>query len=144
VKLGYRVWYDQNEMGYDIALSMKDGINKSEVIIICANNLYQSRPNCMFELREAVKNDKKIIALFIEENPFVWANDELKTLAKIDTNMFVDLSEIAKLDWDNNNNISNDNDDNEMEEAIKKLKGDLQVLVTLLSELGCYPQFNHK
>jgi serine/threonine protein kinase len=31
VELGYRVWYDENEMGYDLVVSMKNGIEKSQV-----------------------------------------------------------------------------------------------------------------
>ena len=46
---GYRVWYDQNDMGWDLSRSMKDGIENSQIVLVCLNKLYLSRENCMFD-----------------------------------------------------------------------------------------------
>ena len=32
---GYRVWYDQYEMGFDLVRSMKEGIERSTVVLCC-------------------------------------------------------------------------------------------------------------
>ena len=37
VSCGYRVWYDQNDMGHNIEQSMSDGIQDSKVVIACVN-----------------------------------------------------------------------------------------------------------
>ena len=65
---GYRVWYDQNDMGYDLHKSMREGIEGSHVVLACVNSVYEKRPNCMFELEETrnLFPDKIIVALFLE------------------------------------------------------------------------------
>ena len=50
---GYRVWYDQNEMGFDLVKSMKEGIERSTVVLCCVDSIYQQRDNCMLEARHA-------------------------------------------------------------------------------------------
>ena len=35
VNEGYRVWYDQYEMGFDLVKSMKEGIERSTVVLCC-------------------------------------------------------------------------------------------------------------
>ena len=39
----YRVWYDENEMGWDLSRSMKEGIDNSQLVLVCLNQLYESR-----------------------------------------------------------------------------------------------------
>ena len=85
--------YDENEMGYDIQESMMEGISKSDFILVCGNSIYQSRDNCMFELRKAKEMGKQIIVLIIEENPFEWANEEMKLLCELDKKRFIDISQ---------------------------------------------------
>jgi serine/threonine protein kinase len=79
VRRGYRVWYDQNDMGFDLHESMKDGIANSNVVLVCCNRTYQTRKNCMFELAEAKKHiSLPIVAVGLEIEPMSeWANAEL-------------------------------------------------------------------
>jgi serine/threonine protein kinase len=131
VKLNYRVWYDQNEMGYNLQTSMIDGIAKSDVILVCANQNYQNSPNCMFELNEAKRQNKKIVTLIIEENPFSWAKDELKLLTNMSSRMFVDVGQISTFSWDTEDGIS--------KEMINSLRDGLKPLINILNELQCLP-----
>ena len=50
ISQGYRVWYDQNDMGYNLQESMRSGIANSTVVIACIDKVYQERPNCLFEI----------------------------------------------------------------------------------------------
>ena len=86
---GFRVWFDQNEMGYDLQHSMRAGIANSKVVVVCASKEYQKRPNCMFELDEARRAGKLVVVLVIDENIFNWANVEMKTKCELSTKMFV-------------------------------------------------------
>ncbi len=60
---GYKVWYDENDLGYDLKKSMKDGIEKSTVVLVCLNQTYENRENCMFELKHASHEKKTIVTL---------------------------------------------------------------------------------
>ena len=52
---GYRVWYDQVDVGFNLKNSMRSGIGKSTLVIACPNVtiFMQSRENCIFALKEA-------------------------------------------------------------------------------------------
>jgi hypothetical protein len=39
MKRGYNVWYDQNDMGYDLQRSMREGIAYSKVVLACINEV---------------------------------------------------------------------------------------------------------
>ena len=67
VNEGYRVWYDQNEMGFDLVKSMKEGIERSTVVLCCVDSIYQQRDNCMLEARHARQ------VLDIVDSPERWA-----------------------------------------------------------------------
>ena len=46
---------------------MSEGIINSKIVLVCANSVYQGRPNCMFELREAARlYPDKIVTLLVE------------------------------------------------------------------------------
>jgi serine/threonine protein kinase len=124
VKHGYRVWYDMNDMGYDLQASMKRGIANSSVVLICANSFYQSRTNCMFELNEAHATGKRILTLVVEENPFDWANEDILNKCQLKAAPFADIGHIAKLEWDA--------DDGPTDEMITQLKTSLLPLYDLL------------
>jgi serine/threonine protein kinase len=59
-RAGYRVWYDMQEMGYNLKESMHRGIVNSCVVVACINQTYQSRPACMFEIEDAHQHDKPV------------------------------------------------------------------------------------
>jgi serine/threonine protein kinase len=106
--MGYRVWYDEKEMGFDLDSSMREGIEKSEVVLCCANSLYQSRSNCMFEVEQAVAKKKTVVAVLLE-NPFQnnsWAttrgpvpvDSKLSDALAFKKKLFVDISAEATKD----------------------------------------------
>ena len=95
---GYRVWYDQSEMGFDLEASMKNGIDKSSVFLACLDSGYQQRPNCMLELKHARASSqppKPVVTIFLEEGPMDWASDDIKTLCDVQRTMYVDFSSLA-------------------------------------------------
>lgn len=55
---GYKTWYDQVDMGNNITQSVIDGIARSKVVVVCLNSHYQTRVNCMIELKEARRQKK--------------------------------------------------------------------------------------
>jgi hypothetical protein len=131
-------------MSFDLIASMKTGISNSKVMLACLNSTYQSRENCMFELKEAHSTSKPIISLIIEENAFEWISDEAKTLCKlndsigINDNMnapsplpYLDLSDMAKLEWDQ--------DETNEDQLTKKLYLKLKPLLTMLNNANCPP-----
>jgi serine/threonine protein kinase len=85
-KAGYRVWYDQNDMGHNMEESMRQGIERSTVVVACVSRHYQTRPNCMFELKEATICNKPILLLSLESDLMSWASDELKQLCQLNKN----------------------------------------------------------
>ena len=96
--LGYRVWYDQAEMGWDLTKSMNDGVKRSTVMLACVDKGYQERPNCMLELCAAkalVDPVKPVVVVLTEGDPWSWANDKMKDLCDFQKKIFVDLSKLA-------------------------------------------------
>ena len=102
---GYRVWYDQNEMSWDLSRSMRDGIENSQIVLVCLNKLYLSRENCMFELIESRKINKNIVTLVTESDPFALALNNTTygnamDLCQLSSKMFFDIGELcAKPGW---------------------------------------------
>lgn len=137
IQSGYRVWYDESYMGYDLQKSMREGIANSDVVVACISTTYQDSKNCMFELNETLHMTptKSVIALVTEPMPFNWANDELKTKCQLSTKMFVDLSELAtEYDWMAENGPSN--------ATIDQLRKKLATLTKILYELQSFPLFS--
>ncbi len=101
--IGYKVWYDEEAMQWDLKRSMEDGILKSKVVLACISKDYESSRNCMFELSEASKiAGKPIITLSTDANPFSWVGTDtrfgdLKQLCDINGQgkMFVDVGDIC-------------------------------------------------
>jgi hypothetical protein len=122
-RTGYKVWYDQLDMGHDLDGSMKGGISNSNIVLVCLNKSYQERPNCMKELRWAVSFAKEIVVLVIEKDVFSWANEEVKCLCKLSTKMFVDISDLSTLSWEGG------------DVPLAKLAQSLSPLVKILEEL---------
>ena len=140
VSLGYRVWYDQYDMGYDLKVSMEQGIANSKVVIACVNNTYQSRPNCMFELKETVTKfpKKPLIALILEANMGNSWNAEIRQILDFRNKMYCDISSVASDSfW--NNNVDNDEPSNELLGRLKKI---LNPLIKTLSDVECHPSLS--
>lgn len=99
-KQGFHVWFDVNEMGYDLDISMREGIAKSKVVVCCLNTKYQNSKNCMFELEQSKKQGKPVIGLFIEDGFYVKASSEVQDFCEFGPNhpqgkMFCDIGKIA-------------------------------------------------
>jgi hypothetical protein len=92
---------------YDLQLSMCEGLEKSSVVLVCADDLYQNKPNCMFELREAYRKGKMILLVTLKGDVFAWASPEMKEKCDIANKIFVDMSDVAQQDWgrDDGNNM---------------------------------------
>ena len=123
--------YDQNEMGLDLKKSMADGIINSKVFLACVNSSYQTRANCMFELREAKAAKKEIIALPIESNPLSWCNAELNKICAFADRMYVDLGGLASMEWEREEGPS--------VEMLSQLHAAIRPLISLLNRVGCSP-----
>ena len=125
---------NKNEMGYDLVASMQNGISNSRIVLVCLNSIYQTRENCMFELREASKCDptKQIITLFIESNCQTWISDEVKELCQLnnlDLNNYLDVSELQNEDWNNS-----DEDGSVDEQKMFQLYSSLTPLINLIEK----------
>ena len=76
--LGYKVWYDEKDMGHNLTQCMSDGIKRSKVVLVFLNELYQKRDNCRLEMKLASDERKPIIAVFIQPDMYSKANHEAK------------------------------------------------------------------
>ncbi len=141
---GYRVWYDENEMGWDLSRSMKEGIENSQLVLVCLNKLYESRQNCMYELSESYKNNKNIVTLVTEPNPFSWVGTtttygDAHELCQLSTKMFIDIGELCtKPGWPAENDPLDTPIPNEL---LDELKEKIAVLIRLIqgAPLHCMP-----
>ena len=63
-EVGYKVWYDEDDIKWDLVKSMRDGVSKSKVVLACISKVYEASQNCMFELSETCKlMNKPIVTL---------------------------------------------------------------------------------
>ncbi|KAK3586247.1 hypothetical protein CHS0354_001292 [Potamilus streckersoni] len=65
---GYSVWIDKVNMGDNLDDSMAEGVENSEIILVCMSKKYKTSKNCKREAQYAVKKDKKIFLLKLEKN----------------------------------------------------------------------------
>ena len=107
--VGYKVWYDEDDIQWDLVKSMRDGVAKSKVVLACISRDYENSQNCMFELRETCNlASKPIVTLATDANPFSWAgtnttHGDLKQMCGISGQgkLFFDIGEIcARPGWD--------------------------------------------
>ena len=137
---GFRVWYDQTDMGYDLKDSMIDGITRSTIVLACVNSRYETRPNCMFEVKESVKRfpGKNIVALVLEKRfnkPQPWLpTQELEDLLKFKDKMYCDMSDLADDPvWDENAPVPPSAD------QVNQVKLRVEALIKILNDAGCQP-----
>jgi hypothetical protein len=110
-KKGFRVWYDQYDMGHNMVKSMSDGVQNSSVILVCASEAYQNSNYCMFELKESYTLKKPILTIVIQENPLSWASEKYCELCTLKSNQYIDISKYStEINWNINDNESNNND----------------------------------
>lgn len=135
---GYRVWYDLDDMPHHLTDGMSAGINRSQLLVACINQVYQDRVNCQFELQEATRFGKTIITVVLEENPVHWANDIIRTYCNIANLRYIDISEVAsQACWEEA--FVNHTDPPTDQMNILSSKAD--ELIRLLGTLNCHPTF---
>ena len=154
--LGYRVWYDQNDMGNNIPKSMSEGIRNSKIVLVCANSTYQGRPNCMFELRETTSlYPEKIVTLLVEGQvdktskisclppKKIWASSsltvskEMQGILKFSEMMYCHIGVVAQdKRWKSPDQIP--------PELVVCLLKAVQPLVSILNNAGCQPSMPRK
>ena len=145
--LGFRVWYDQNDMGFNIDSSMRDGVLQSKVFLCCFNRTYETRPNCLFELEQCTRRqpDKPVVALVMDDmfdrsNPWN-VKQECKTMLKMGlargNNMYSDVHKVA------NNPAWRDPNTKDCIPAdlLKEMETALQPLIKILADVKCTPSF---
>jgi hypothetical protein len=132
---GYKVWYDQNEMGYNLDHSMLTGIRNSKIVVVCLSRIYQERANCLKELEWAAKEGKPVVILLLESGIQSWISEPVLKACSL-SNMYVDLSE-SFTRW----SVSPESELIAWE--ITKLRADLAKVFPLLFELGCSPSLHY-
>lgn len=143
VKGGYKVWYDENDMGMDLKAAMTDGIANSTVFVVFLNSSYQTRPNCMFELREAKRMNKTIISVILDPQPTGpsgWACEEVLDICQLSTKMYVDISSFPTSDaWEK---LKDPSDEEANKSMLLDLRNALVPLTKLLREANCVPSLS--
>jgi len=67
---GLKVWLDSEEMGADLAASMRAGVARSAAFVVLASPDYAASAACMFELRNAAAAGKPVVTCVVE--PGFW------------------------------------------------------------------------
>jgi TPR repeat protein/serine/threonine protein kinase len=142
-ELGYRIWYDKEEMDYEIEPSMFKGIEKSSLFLCCLSSSYAMSKNCMKELRKAQELNKKIIVLIVEND---WENTllanhssgsivatDIRSICRLDSVQWISLHGIrVQFEWEQNDLYT---------EAIATVLWDgLKALFRLIRKAGVFPR----
>jgi hypothetical protein len=137
---GYKVWLDDTDMKNQIDASMISGVQNSTAFVTFCNSVYQTRPNCIFELQEAIKARKPIVPLVTEDNPISWANAEMVSAINFRTQMYCLL-----YDTDVVPNIQMSSypewgtDDGPSDAKLASLRAKVGDLIAMLRNEGCHP-----
>jgi serine/threonine protein kinase len=148
VAKGFRVWYDEDHMGWDLVTSMDQGIKNSKVVIACIDKEYESRENCMHELRGAAKEGKPIVALVLDDISSVLSGNtnaawrvskEMDDILKFKTRLFHNMRALSEDQfWAAN---ASKNEDPPLD-LMTRLKSSVADLVGLLAKHDCYPSMD--
>jgi hypothetical protein len=77
----------------------RPGIANSKVMLVCLNRNYQSRENCMYELKQASSLCRPIVTLVMEDNPLKWASREVQDLCQLNNRLYVNFNRMGKMNW---------------------------------------------
>lgn len=137
--MGYRVWFDELDMGHKIQQSMDEGVQKSKVFLACINRDYHGRKNCMHELRTAHSLGKPIITIVLDSDLFTWpGSEEVRELCRCDCQSYIKVSELAA-----NPGWTTDSDsDSVTPDMHKKLHSVVQTIARFLEESNCWPSLH--
>ena len=132
-KLGFRVWWDQINLGHDMTATMKKGIENSTVTMSFVDQSYQQSKHCQTELQHARHVAKKpVVVVIVEGNFWSWSTDSFKDLCDVKTKMFADLSEVACQAWDDPDKVDG------LLDALTASTS-LQDVLKILKDLDCRP-----
>ena len=111
-----------------------------KVFLCCANSTYQTRSNCLYELREAVAAGKTTVALLLESKDppaNTWTpSDELKSALQFSTRMYCDLSTVAAKDgWKE----AESRGEEPSEALLKVLATAVEPLLKIMIDVQCLP-----
>lgn len=136
--IGYRVWYDQNQMGNNLQESMKEGIQNSAVVIACVNSIYEKSINCKYELEVAVQLNKPIITIMLENPWGSWSmSDDVKKAIGFPNMKYCELWDIASDDhWKPYFPEEPD------QQLLGQVRDKLQAIVPILNDTNCKPSFS--
>ena len=143
-------------MGNDISKAMSEGIINSKIVLVCANSVYQGRPNCMFELREAARlYPDKIVTLLVEGHDMkaskisclsqnkIWTSSgntvskEMDNILKFTEMMYCHIGSVAQDErWKSPDQIP--------PELVVDLSKAVQPLISILNNAGCQPSMPRK
>jgi len=147
-KRGFRVWYDVNDMGYDLTESMRTGVERSFLTVACIDSQYQVRDNCLLELDFATQMKRPIVAVVTESGAASWVQSRITTIRdkkqraglkafydqSVRENTCVDLGALAALPgWEEGGG------GNTTEDMIKQLEAGAEPLLRILERLKCTP-----
>jgi serine/threonine protein kinase len=136
--MGYRVWFDQNQMGNNLRDSMKEGIENSTVVIACVNSMYEKSGNCKYELEIAVQLKKPIITIMLEDPWKSWSmNDVVKNAIGFPNMKYCELWEVAKNDY-----WKPDFPEEPDQALLGKVRDQLQAIIPILNDANCKPSFS--
>ncbi|CAF1649145.1 unnamed protein product, partial [Didymodactylos carnosus] len=74
VETCYKVWIDKERMYGSLMARMAEGVEKSEIVLICMSSSYKESDNCKSEAIYAKKRHRYLIPLIVEPkyNPSGW------------------------------------------------------------------------
>jgi hypothetical protein len=159
MKLGYRIWYDSDNMEHHLKESMSSSIAKSKIFVVCLDSFYVASDNCLFELKEAVKAKKIIITLLLESptsvdgEPSSWLTPEIEALCRCKSHLYLHFYSVkSNYEWKELNNdapsvspsspVSVTNNNSDDEQRLQDLLQSLLGLFNLLRQYGLFPKVN--
>jgi serine/threonine protein kinase len=95
-KLGYYIWLDISSMGHSLQDSMKEGIANSSVILVFLSTGYLESTSCLFELKEAYQQKKKVLTVFLEpkEKLDSLLTKEIQTCCSLDCCLYLIFDQV--------------------------------------------------
>jgi hypothetical protein len=83
-------------MGHSLQDSMKEGIANSSVVLVFLSTGYLESDNCLFELKEATEQKKKIITVFVESKEILGCllTNEIQSCCSLDTCFYLDFIQL--------------------------------------------------
>jgi serine/threonine protein kinase len=82
IKARYKVWLDVHEMGQNMTADMIKGIARSTVYVALISRSFARSKNCMFELRQAKRLRKPIVAVNVDHDEKWWPSSKASSASE--------------------------------------------------------------